>query len=565
LTHFPLLLLSCSLTLLFSCSLCVCTGGGYAQVIPMEEFNLHLTGDIHAITAANNLLAAALDTRMYHESSVKKDETLFNRLVPLNKQKDSTILRPFANSQKGRLLRLGITDPNKLMDGALLSDEEKSRFARLDIDPNTITWNRVLDTCDRFLREVEIGHGKNEKTRISEKSGKTLGVDPRLAGFDITVASEIMAVLALSTGLKDMKERLGKMTVGRSRQDGMHQGAFVTADDLGVAGALTVLMKEALMPTLMQTIEGTPVFVHAGPFANIAHGNSSVIADQIAMKLVGKDGYVVTEAGFGADIGAEKFFNIKCRNGGAEMVPKCAVVVATVRALKLHGGAPPVKANKPLAKEYKSEHLDVLRLGCPHLQHHVKTITEKFGVRVVVAVNKMSSDSDAELKMVCDAAKKAGAFDAVVASHWENGGDGAVELAEATMKACQEESSFQYLYDIDAPIKQKLLTVCTEVYNAKDVTYSPEAEEAIQAYTAAGLTNLPVCIAKTQYSLSTDAKAVGVPTGHTVNVREVKASMGAGMIVAICGDIMTIPGLPTRPGFVDVDYNFETKRIVGLF
>jgi len=540
-------------------------GGGYSQVIPMEEFNLHLTGDIHAITAANNLLAAALDTRIFHEASVKKDETLFKRLVPL--AKDGSGTRPFAKVQQGRLLRLGITDPDKLNDGTLLSPSEQSAFARLDIDTSTITWNRVLDTCDRHLRKIEIGHGPNEKTRISAKSGKTLGCDPRSAGFDITVASEIMAVLALATSLKDMRDRLGRMTVARSRMDGLHHGSFVTADDLGVGGALLVLMKEALQPTLMQTIEGTPVFVHAGPFANIAHGNSSVVADQIALKLVGEDGYVVTEAGFGADIGAEKFFNIKARAG--KLKPKCAVVVATVRALKLHGGAPPVKANKPLAKEYKSEHLDVLAKGCPHLQHHVRCITENFGVRVVVAVNKMSSDSEAELAMVCQAAKDAGAFDAVVSSHWEDGGKGAVALAHATMQACEDArrnvDSFKYLYDIKATIKEKLFTVCSKVYNAGAVTYSAEAEAAIAAYEQNGCGEFPVCIAKTQYSLSTDSKAVGVPTGHTVNVREVKASMGAGMIVAICGDIMTIPGLPTRPGFVDVDYDFETNKIVGLF
>jgi formyltetrahydrofolate synthetase len=288
-------------------------------------------------------------------------------------------------------------------------------------------------------------------------------------------------------------------------------------------------MKEALQPTLMQTIEGTPVFVHAGPFANIAHGNSSVIADQIALKLVGKNGYVVTEAGFGADIGAEKCFNIKCRAGNLR--PKCAVLVATCRALKLHGGAPPVKPNKPLAKEYLSEHLDVLQNGLAHLQHHIQTITQKFGVRVVVAVNKMSIDTDAELKMVCQAAKDAGADDAVVSSHWEDGGKGAVNLAIATMNACKdanktpESDTFKYLYDINAPIKDKLLTICKEVYNASNVTYSLEAEESIRAYEQLGLTNLPVCIAKTQYSLSTDSKALGVPKNHTVNVREVKASM----------------------------------------
>jgi formyltetrahydrofolate synthetase len=311
-------------------------GGGYSQIIPMEEFNLHLTGDIHAITAANNLLAAVIDTRMLHERE-QSDEVLFDRLCPAAKDGQ----RRFSPIMLRRLRKLGITrtNPNDL------TPEERSRFVRLDINPDTITWRRVTDTNDRMLRGITIGQGSEEK-------GMT-----RATGFDIAVASEIMAILALTTSLADMRERLGRMVIGSDRR-----GNPVTADDLGVGGALTVLMKDAVMPTLMQTLEGTPAFVHAGPFANIAHGNSSIIADQIALKLVGKEGYVLTEAGFGADIGFEKFCNIKCRE--SRLVPNCAVLVATVRALKMHGGGPKVIAGQPLPAAYTEENLTLLEKGC---------------------------------------------------------------------------------------------------------------------------------------------------------------------------------------------------------
>src|SRR6202451_2567008 len=318
-------------------------GGGYSQIIPMEEFNLHLTGDIHAITAANNLLAAAIDARMFHEQSAT-DEQLFERICPPSKEGT----RKFSPVMLRRLRKLGIskTDPNEL------TPEERSRFARLDIDPDSITCRRVLGTNDRMLLQITIGQGPEEK-------GFT-----RVTGFDIAVASEIMAILALTTDLQDMRERLGRMVFGTNRA-----GEPITADDLGVGGALTVLMKDTIMPNLMQTIEGTPAFVHAGPFANIAHGNSSIVADQIALKLVGPGGYVLTESGFGADMGMEKFFNIKCRYSG--LVPDCVVLVATIRALKMHGGGPKVVAGQPLAHAYLEENLELVEKGCSNLLRHI--------------------------------------------------------------------------------------------------------------------------------------------------------------------------------------------------
>ena len=347
-------------------------GGGYSQIIPMEEFNLHLTGDIHAIIAANNLLAAAIDTRILHERNTPDDQVLFERLCP--PAKDGS--RRFAPVMLRRLRKLGIekTNPNDL------TPEERGRFARLDIDPDTITWRRVVDTNDRMLRQITIGQGPEEK-------GMT-----RVTGFDIAVASEIMAILALATSLKDMRERLGRMVIGSSRA-----GDPVTADDLGTGGALTVLMKDTLMPNLMQTIEGTPAFVHAGPFANIAHGNSSIVADQIALKLVGPEGYVLTEAGFGADMGMEKFFNIKCRYSG--LVPDCVVLVATIRALKMHGGGPKVVAGQPLAHVYTQENLDLLEKGCSNLIRHIGN-ARSFGIPVVVAVNRFKNDTTAEVDLV---------------------------------------------------------------------------------------------------------------------------------------------------------------------
>ena len=391
-------------------------GGGYSQVVPMEDFNLHLTGDIHAITAANNLLAAAIDARIFHEAT-QTDEQLFNALCPPNKEGK----RRFSPSMLRRLKKLGIdkTDPTEL------TPEERSKFARLDIDPNGITFRRVVDTNDRFLRSITIGQGPEEK-------GMT-----RQTGYDITVASEIMAILALTNDLPDMRERFGKMVIGTSRA-----GEAVTAEDLGVAGAMTVLMKDAIKPTLMQTLEGTPVFVHAGPFANIAHGNSSIIADRIALKLAD---YVVTESGFGADIGMEKFFDIKCRYSG--LIPNVVVLVATVRALKMHGGGPKVVAGKPLNAAYTEENLDLLRAGLGNLQHHIKNALG-YGVPVVVAVNSFATDTKAEVELVREAALAAGAEDSVVATHWMHGGAGAVDLAEAVIKAAEKPSNFKFLYPL---------------------------------------------------------------------------------------------------------------------
>ena len=509
-------------------------GGGYSQVVPMEEFNLHLTGDIHAITAANNLLAAAIDIRMFHESS-QSDKALYRRLVPSKKGK-----RAFSSIQIRRLEKLGITerDPDKL------TEEERSRFARLDIDPDTVTWRRVVDLNDRMLRGITVGQGPKEK-------GKT-----RETGFDITVASEIMAILALATDLNDMRERFGKMVIGLNRA-----GEPVTAEDIGAAGAVAVLMKDAIKPTLMQTIEGTPAFVHAGPFANIAHGNSSIVADQIALKLVGKDGYVVTEAGFGADIGMEKFFNIKCRASG--LIPNAVVLVATIRALKMHGGGPKVSAGKPLDIAYTQENLELLREGVSNLKAQIRN-AKKFGIPVVVAVNRFHTDTDAEVEVVKAAAEEAGAFDAVMSNHWADGGAGAVELAQAVVNACEGESNFKLLYKSELSIKEKIEIICREIYSAAGVEYSEKAEEQIASYTANGFSDLPICMAKTHLSISHDASLKGDPSGFIVPVREIRASVGAGFLYPLLGTMSTMPGLPTRPAFFDIDIDPETGKVVGL-
>ena len=511
-------------------------GGGYSQVIPMEDFNLHLTGDIHAITAAHNLVAAALDARVMHEK-MQDDEKLFNALCPLDKKGN----RKFSPTMLRRLKKLGIskTNPNDL------TPEERSRFARLDIDEKTITWRRVIDINDRFLREVEVGRGKDEAGH------------EHMSGYDITVASEIMAVLALTTSLEDMRDRFGKMVVATNKQ-----GEAVTVEDLGVAGAVTVLMKDAIKPNLMQTLEGTPATVHAGPFANIAHGQSSIIADMIALKLVGKDGFVVTESGFGADIGMEKFFNIKCRYSG--LIPQVVVLVATVRALKMHGGGPKVVAGKPLAPEYTDENLDLLRAGLPNLERHVQNAL-KFGVNVVVAVNSFATDTKAEVELIRDAALKMGAMDAVVSTHWSDGGKGAKALAEAVVKAAKKPSNFQFLYPLEKSIKEKIETIATEIYRADGVDYTPEAEEQIARYTRLGFDKLPMCMAKTHLSFSTDATKKGAPTGFRITVREIRASVGAGFLYPILGDMRTMPGLPTRPVFYDVDVDLKTGKVLGLF
>lgn len=510
-------------------------GGGYAQVIPMEEFNLHLTGDIHAITAANNLLAAAIDTRILHEST-QTDKALYNRLVP-----SVNGVREFSEIQLSRLKRLGInkTDPSTL------TEEEVRKFARLNIDPSTITWQRVLDTNDRFLRKITIGQGSAEKQYS------------RQAQFDIAVASEIMAVLALTDSLADMKERLGRMVVASDKD-----GQPVTAEDLGVTGALTVLMKDAIKPNLMQTLEGTPVFVHAGPFANIAHGNSSVLADKIALKLVGEEGFVVTEAGFGADIGMEKFFNIKCRASG--LVPNVVVLVATVRALKMHGGGPSVTAGVPLKKEYTEENIQLVADGCCNLQKQIQ-IAQLFGVPVVVALNVFKTDTRAEIDLVCELAKRAGAFDAVPCYHWSAGGKGSVDLARAVRDATNKRSRFQFLYDVQLPIVEKIRTIAQAVYGAKDIELSPEAQSKIDRYTQQGFGNLPICMAKTHLSLSHEPDKKGVPKDFILPISDVRASIGAGFIYPLVGTMSTMPGLPTRPCFYDIDLDTESEQVKGLF
>lgn len=510
-------------------------GGGYSQVIPMEEFNLHLTGDIHAITAANNLVAAAIDARMFHELT-QTDKALFNRLVP-----SVNGVRTFSDIQIRRLRRLGIekTDP------ATLTDDEINRFARLDIDPETITWQRVLDTNDRFLRKITIGQSPTEK-------GHT-----RTAQFDISVASEIMAVLALTSSLEDMRERLGKMVVASSKK-----GEPISCEDLGVSGALTVLMKDAIKPNLMQTLEGTPVFVHAGPFANIAHGNSSIIADRIALKLVGPEGFVVTEAGFGADIGMEKFFNIKCRYSGLQ--PHVVVLVATVRALKMHGGGPTVTAGLPLPKAYTEEDLELVEKGFSNLRKQIEN-ARMFGVPVVVAINAFKTDTDAELDLIGRLSREHGAFDAVKCTHWAEGGRGALALAQAVQRASQAPSSFRLLYDLELPIEDKIRIIAQKIYGADDIELLPEAQNKAEVYTKQGFGNLPICMAKTHLSLSHNPEQKGVPTGFILPIRDIRASVGAGFLYPLVGTMSTMPGLPTRPCFYDIDLDPKTEQVNGLF
>jgi len=505
-------------------------GGGYSQVIPMEDFNLHLTGDIHAITAANNLLAAAIDARMFHERAQADDDKLGKAMTADGR---------FAEGQRRRMAKLGI-------HGATLADlstAEKRRLFRLDIDPASITWQRVVDVNDRMLRRIQIGLGDEEK-----------GGSERYTGYDISVASEIMAILALTTGLPDMRERLGRIVIGTSRA-----GEPITAEDLGVAGALTVLMKDAIMPNLMQTAEGTPAFVHAGPFANIAHGNSSIVADQIALKLAD---YVITESGFGADIGMEKFLDIKCRASG--LIPNAIVIVATIRALKMHGGGPKVVAGRPLDKAYTEENLLLLEKGVGNLVKHIEN-ARLFGVPVVVAVNSFKYDTDEEIRLVQRAAVEAGAEGAHKCTHWMHGGKGAIELAEAVIAACDKPSNFQFLYPLDMSIKQKIETIATKIYGADGVDYAPEAEAKIELYTRLGFDKLPLCMAKTHLSLTHDPAIKGRPTGWRLPIRDVRASVGAGFLYPLLGSMRTMPGLPTRPVFMDVDLDLETGKVVGLF
>uniref|UniRef100_A0A8C5IAP4 formate--tetrahydrofolate ligase n=1 Tax=Gouania willdenowi TaxID=441366 RepID=A0A8C5IAP4_GOUWI len=493
-------------------------------------------GPTFGIKAANNLVAAAIDARMLHEAT-QSDKALFSRLVP-----SVNGVRRFSPIQISRLRRLGIikSDPSSL------SPEEVNSFVRLDLDPEKITWHRVVDTNDRFLRKITIGQASTEKGLTRE------------TGFDIAVASEIMAILALADSMEDMKSRLGRMVVGTSRS-----GTPVTAEDLGVSGALAVLMKDAIKPTLMQTLEGTPVFVHAGPFANIAHGNSSVLADKLALKLVGEDGFVVTEAGFGADIGMEKFFNIKCRASGLR--PNAVVLVATIRALKMHGGGPSVSAGAPLPTEYISENLNLVSGGCQsNLKKQIQN-AQQFGVPVVVAINVFRTDTPAEIDLVCQLAKECGAFDAVPCHHWMQGGRGAVELAQAVKEATSKPSYFQFLYDLQMPIVEKIRTIAKRIYGADDIDVSAEAQRKIDYYHEQGYSTLPICMAKTHLSLSHLPERKGAPTGFVLPIRDVRASVGAGFIYPLVGTMSTMPGLPTRACFYDIDIDPITEEISGLF
>ncbi|MXZ07670.1 MAG: formate--tetrahydrofolate ligase, partial [Acidimicrobiia bacterium] len=453
-------------------------GGGYSQVIPMDEFNLHLTGDMHAISVAHNLAAAAMDARWYHEG--------------------------------------------RMSDAQL----EAVGLERLDIDMFRAQWRRVVDVNDRALRNVIVGLGG----RIDGR--------PREAGYDITVASELMAILALTDGhdyasaLQDLRARCGRIVVGADTR-----GNPITLDDLQVGGAVTVLMKDTLHPTLMQTLEGGAAFVHAGPFANIAHGNSSILADRVALHL---GEYVVTESGFGADMGMEKFFNIKCRASGLK--PDAVVMVATVRALKTHGGGPKVVAGRGLASEYTEENLPLLEAGLVNLVAHIEN-ARRFGIEVVVAVNAFPTDTAREHEMIKRVAMEAGALSAAVSSHWADGGGGAIELAEAVVEACENPVDFRFLYPSDQPIKTKIETVCREIYRAEGVDYSAAAERQIKDFEKAGMGDLPICMAKTPLSISHDSSLKGVPSGFTVPVREVRVSVGAGFLVVLLGEVRTMPGL----------------------
>lgn len=401
-----------------------------------------------------------------------------------------------------------------------------------------------MDTNDRFLRKITVGQGPLEKGHTRE------------CQFDITVASEIMAILALTTDLKDMRERLGKIVVASNKR-----GEPVTADDLGISGALTVLMKDTIKPNLMQTLEGTPVFVHAGPFANIAHGNSSILADKIALKLVGENGYVFTECGFGADIGMEKFFNIKCRYSG--LIPNCAVIVATVRALKMHGGGPKVVAGQPIPDAYKEENVELVRAGFVNLAKQIEN-AQFFGVPVVVALNKFSNDSEEEIQAIVEMSKQAGAYDAVVSNHWADGGSGATALAKAVEEASNQPSNFKFLYDLTLPVEEKINIIAQKIYGADGVEIPPEAQKQIDLYKNQGFNDLPICMAKTHLSLSDDATKKGAPKGFTLPIRDVRASVGAGFIYPLVGTMSTMPGLPTRPCFFDIDLDPNTEQILGL-
>jgi methylenetetrahydrofolate dehydrogenase (NADP+)/methenyltetrahydrofolate cyclohydrolase/formyltetrahydrofolate synthetase len=436
-----------------------------------------------------------------------------------------------------RLAKLGIDTSKK---PSQLTEEERVKFARLDIDPETITWNRVMDVCDRYLRQITVGQSKTEL-------GKT-----RVTSFDISVASEVMAILALTNDLRDMRERIGKIVFASNKA-----GEPVTAEDLGVAGAMTVLMKDTIMPTLMQTIEGTPVLVHAGPFANIAHGNSSIIADRIALKLAGPEGYVLTEAGFGADMGMVKFMDIKCRTSG--LTPDCVLMVVSIRAVKYH-------AEGVDLEHVKQPSVENVRKGSANMVKHIQNALQ-FGVKVVICINRFTGDTQEEVDEITKIAKEAGAFDAVVSDHWAQGGLGAVEVSKAIVRACEEGgNNFKQLYNLEDSIKTKIEKICKDIFGASEVKYSEKVEQQIERYIRQGLDKLPVCISKTQYSLSHDPNLKGAPTGFVVPVRELRCYSGAGFLVPMLGDISTMPGAPTKPAYYDIDIDFDNnERVLGLF
>ena len=447
-------------------------GGGYAQVVPMEDINLHFTGDFHAIGAANNLLAAMLDNHIYQGN-------------------------------------------------------------RLNIDPRRITWRRCVDMNDRQLRFVVDGLG-----------GRVNGT-PREDGYDITVASEIMAVLCLASDITDLKARLSRLVVGYTYDE-----KPVTAGDLNAQGAMTALLKDALKPNLVQTLEHTPAFVHGGPFANIAHGCNSVTATKIAMHL---SDYTITEAGFGADLGAEKFLDIKCRMAGLK--PSCVVLVATVRALKYNGGVPKAETGV--------ENLEALEKGLPNLLQHVGNITKVYKLPRVVAINRFPQDTEAELKLVEDKCRELG-VNVALSEVWGKGGEGGIALANEVIRLCDQPNDFTFSYELDKPIKEKIRDIVTKIYHGDDVAFTPNAEKQIKALTELGYDKMPICMAKTQYSFSDDPAKLGAPKGFTVTVRNVKVSAGAGFLVALTGEIMTMPGLPKVPAAERIDVD-ENGKISGLF